>query len=365
MRVLFFGTYDARRHPRVLVLQEGLAELGDEVLECNVPLGLETSARVRMLRRPWLAPALAVRLLRTWRRLRRLTRRLPPVDAVVVGYMGHFDVRLARRVWKDVPVALDHLTSARETAFDRGVSSRLLALALDRIDRSALRAADIICVDTEEHLETLPEAARTRGVVVPVGAPSAWFSPRPPSDESSLNVVFYGLYTPLQGAVAIGEAIKVLADERGIRFTMIGRGQDYGGTRRAAEGGAPTTWLDWVEPEQLPSLVAGHQVCLGIFGTGPKAIRVVPNKVFQGAAAGCAIVTADTPPQRRALGGAAVFVPPGDAGALAEALRGLASSPSRVRALRQAAAHRADEAFRPAAVAGVLRERLRSEVRSR
>ena len=41
----------------------------------------------------------------------------------------------------------------------------------------------------------------------------------------------------------------------------------------------------------LPALVAGHDVCLGIFGTGDKALRVVPNKVFQGAAAGCAIVT--------------------------------------------------------------------------
>ena len=72
----------------------------------------------------------------------------------------------------------------------------------------------------------------------------------------------------------------------------------------------------------LPALVAGHDVCLGIFGTGDKALRVVPNKVFQGAAAGCAIVTSDTAPQRRALGDAAVLVPPGDPEALAAALRG-------------------------------------------
>ena len=146
---------------------------------------------------------------------------------------------------------------------------------------------------------------------------------------------------------------------------MVGSGQDLGAARRAADGGAPTTWLDWVEPEELPSLVARHHVCLGIFGAGPKAGRVVPNKVFQGAAAGCAIVTSDTPPQRRALRDAAVFVPPGDSSALADALRGLASSPSRVHALRLAAVRRADEAFRPAAVAAALRERLRTEVLSR
>src|SRR3989442_7643069 len=188
------------------------------------------------------------------------------------------------------------------------------------MDGGALGAADIVCVDTDEHLETLPVDARGRGVVVPVGAASEWFTAGSPPDESSLNVVFYGLYTPLQGAVAIGEAIKVLGDERGVRFTMVGSGQDLEAARRAADGGAPTTWLDWVEPEELPSLVARHHVCLGIFGAGPKAGRVVPNKVVQGAAARCAIVTSGTPPQRRALRDAAVFVPPGDSSALAEAL---------------------------------------------
>src|SRR5213594_3401315 len=105
-RVLFFGTYDARRYPRVRVLQEGFATLGDEVLECNVPLRLDTAARVKMLRRPWLVPLLA------------RSRRCRGVDVVVVGYMGHFDVHLARLLWPRTPVALDHLVSARDTALD-------------------------------------------------------------------------------------------------------------------------------------------------------------------------------------------------------------------------------------------------------
>ena len=60
-RVLFFGTYDARKYPRVRVLQEGFEALGDEVLECNAPLRLDTAMRVRIVRHPWLAPVLAVR----------------------------------------------------------------------------------------------------------------------------------------------------------------------------------------------------------------------------------------------------------------------------------------------------------------
>jgi glycosyltransferase involved in cell wall biosynthesis len=357
VRILFFGTFDARRHPRVRVVQQGLASLGEEVLECNVPLGLDTSLRLRMLERPWLAPLLGLRLLSTWRRLCRRSRRVPHVDAVIVGYMGHFDVHLARRLWKDVPIALDHLLSARDTALDRGVSFGPVLWLLGGLDRRALRAADIPVVDTEEHLDMLPVAERGRAVVVPVGAPSEWFRAPGPPIGPPLRVVFYGLFTPLQGAPTIGDAIRLLAREP-IRFTMVGQGQELSATKAKAQGNPSVTWLDWVEPETLPSVAAGHDVCLGIFGTGPKAMRVVPNKVFQGAAAGCAIVTSDTAPQRRALRDAAVFVPPGDPSALADVLRKLANESDMLQELRRAAYQRADEAFRPAVVAGSLRERL-------
>ena len=119
--------------------------------------------------------------------------------------------------------------------------------------------------------------------------------------------------------------------------------------------------LPWVAADELPALVAGHDVCLGIVGTTTKARRVVPTKVFQGAAAGCAIVTSDTPPQRRALGDAAVFVPPGDATALAAALRDLSADDERLARLRHAARARAELAFAPVTVVAELDARLRGK----
>ena len=104
--------------------------------------------------------------------------------------------------------------------------------------------------------------------------------------------------------------------------------------------------------EELPELVASQHVCLGIFGTTEKAQRVVPTKVYQGLAVGNVVVTSDTPPQRRALGDDAIFVPPGDAAALAERLRELADDPPR--ASRRATA----EKYRPARVVDPLLERL-------
>src|SRR6266480_6231639 len=356
-RVLFFGTYDARRYPRVRVLREGFAALGDDVLECNVPLRLNTAARVRMLRRPWLVPVLAAKVAATWIRLIFGARRYRGVDLVVVGYMGHFDVHLARLLWPRTPVALDHLVSARDTALDRRVSSRWLVRVLDWLDRAAVHAAHFPCVDTAEHRERVCAAARGRAVVVPVGAPSDWFYPPVQHASERVRVVFFGSFTPLQGAPVIGEALRLLADDERFAFTIVGRGQDYEETRAVARA-ANVEWIDWVEPEYLPYLVACHDVCLGIFGTGPKALRVVPNKVFQGAAAGTAIVTSDTRPQRQEHGGGSVYVPAGNSPALAAALRELADDRERLSALRSAAFKRANERFHPAAVIEALNARL-------
>jgi glycosyltransferase involved in cell wall biosynthesis len=366
MRVLVFGTYDAGAHPRVATLAEGLRECGFEVDECNAPLRLDTAARVAMLRRPWRLPLLGLRIGRSWAALARAARRLPAPDAVVVGYLGLFDVHAARRLFPRVPVVLDHLTGAADTAQDRRLAGRGRRGALRAVDAAALRAADIVLVDTDEHLAALPDRLRDKGLVAAVGAPRAWFDAARPAELAAgaarpLRVVFFGLYTPLQGAPVIGAALARLAGAP-VEVTMVGHGQDEEATRLAAAGNDAVTWRDWVPPAELPDLVAGHDVCLGVFGTGPKALRVVPNKVYQGAAAGCAVLTSDTPPQRRALDGAALFVPPGDAAALADALRRLAGDPDEVRRLRAAARERALDRFTPGRVVAPLADRLRPAV---
>jgi glycosyltransferase involved in cell wall biosynthesis len=102
----------------------------------------------------------------------------------------------------------------------------------------------------------------------------------------------------------------------------------------------------------------GHDVCLGIFGNTPKARRVVPDKMFQGAAAGCVVLTSSTAPQRAALGHAALFVPPGDASALANALRRLARDSESVDAMAATARRHAREHFSSPVVVAPLVKRL-------
>ncbi|HJR19477.1 MAG TPA: glycosyltransferase [Actinomycetota bacterium] len=352
MVFVLFGTYESGRQPRMAVLREGLEAQGIKAVECNEPLGIDTGRRVEMLRKPWLLAGLAVRVVAGWFRLWRRARRLPPPSAVVVGYLGALDVHLARRIWARTSIVLDQMTSLRETAEDRGSSNRTLMRVLSACDRAAVRAADVVMVDTDEHRELLPEEARSRAIVAPIGAGGAWFEAASSPEEESLRVVFYGAFTPLQGGPVIGEAIGMLHDSGApLRFTMIGDGQDHDLTRRLARDASAVRWIPWVEASELPRLVAAHDVCLGIFGTSPKALRVVPHKVVEGAAAGCAVVTSDTPPQRRAFGEAALYVRPGDAKELARVLEMLANDREQLRAMRTIVRRLAKERLSPAAVA--------------
>lgn len=360
MRVLAFGTYDATTHPRVQVLIDGLREHGIAVVELDEPLGLSTAERVAILRHPWRLPILVGRLLNRWLRLvtgsRRHRGRHRP-DALLVGYLGHFDVLLARLLFPRTTIVLDHLIFAADTAADRGASPGLHTRLLARLDRLAIAAADVVVVDTPEHHAMVPAARAGDAVVVPVGAPAPWFeaeaSPVRPDEPPS--AVFFGLFTPLQGAPTIGLALRLLA-ERGVnlRATLIGSGQDADAVHHEVNGLAQVQWLPWVPAAELPAVVARHDICLGIFGTTEKAARVVPNKVYQGAAAGTAIVTSDTTPQRQCLDSAAVLVPPGDPAALADALTHLATDPEHLATMRKRARDLARRAFTAASVTAPL-----------
>lgn len=363
MRVLGFGTYDRARHPRVAILLAGLADRGHEVVELNRTWRFGTAERVAGLTRPWRLLTPVLRLLRCWAGLAADRFRSRRPDVVVVGYLGQFDVLLARVLWPRTTIVLDMLLFGADTARDRGVSGGPVLRVLDALDRLAVAAADVVVVDTEEHRQLLGRSAG-KGVVAAVGAEQAWFdagAARPePRDDAPLQVVFFGSFVPLQGARAIAEGVAAAVASAPVRVTMIGHGQDLDAAH-AALAGAPAdavSWIDWVEADALPAVVAAHEVGIGILGSTPKGRRVVPNKAYQTAAAGLALVTSDTAPQRRAFGDAAVFVPPGDGAALGAALVELAGDRERVRRLAAAARAEAEASMTPRAVVSALESEL-------
>lgn len=320
-----FGTYRSATHPRVEVLLEGLRARGIDISECNAPLRIDTAARVAILQQPWRLPVLVARLGRSWTELARASRHLGHPDVVIVPYLAHFDIHLARALFRRSVLVLDHLVGASDTARDRGEQGALKLRLLQWLDVAALRAADVVMVDTDEHREFVSPRFRQRCVVVPVGASQRWFDAgerRRAPGKRPMSVIFFGLYTPLQGAPVIAEALAANRDLE-VEVTMVGNGQDRPLAQAIVGDDARITWLDWADPRELPELVAGHDVCLGVFGTGPKAQRVVPNKVYQGAAAGCTIITSDTAPQRRGFGRAVHYIAAGDGASLARELERL------------------------------------------
>jgi glycosyltransferase involved in cell wall biosynthesis len=193
------------------------------------------------------------------------------------------------------------------------------------VDRRAFRRADLVVADTAAHAAFFRKQfglAAERVDVCFVGAEDRLFFPgwQP---EAPFHVLFVGKLIPLHGLDTI-LAAAALAPE--IPFRVVGSGQ----LEALLDDRPPNVeWIHWVEYEDLPGEIQSAGCALGIFGTGAKAARVIPNKAFQTIACGTPLVTADTPAARELLTDDhdALLVPPGDPEALAAAVRRLASDP--------------------------------------
>src|SRR6188508_266923 len=319
MRVLYFGTYQ-RDYPRNAQVISCLRRAGVEVQERHVAVW-------EGRRDNWRAGAgAAARLgLAELELLRR-----PPAnfDAVLVGYPGHFDLPAARRAARGRPVIFNPLVSLADTfVSDRGRfrPDSAAAKALAAVDRRALRAADLVVADTRASADHLAEVAGLppeRVEVAFVGAEDRVFRPGW-SPAEPFTVLFVGKLIPLHGVETVLAAAQAAPE---LRFRLVGSGQLETLVR---ERPANVDWIPWVEYEQLAGELHRAGCALGIFGTSDKARRVIPNKAFQALACGTPLVTADTPAIRELLvdGESALLVPPGDAEALAAALRRLAGDP--------------------------------------
>lgn len=328
MRVLYFGTYD-RAYPRNAQVISALRGAGVEVLEQHRP--------VWERRHNWsIGLGQMLRVAEAERSLGR-SRQIEDVDALVVGYPGHFDLPAAKRVARGRPVVFNPLVSLYDTLVDdRGRFRRGSPAAgvVHLVDRRAFRRADLVVADTEEHARFFRDEfglAENRVDVCLVGAEDRLFFPgwQP---EAPFHALFVGKLIPLHGLETI-LAAAALAPE--VPFRVVGSGQ----LERLLEGRPVNVdWVPWVEYEELPGELQRAGCALGVFGTGAKAARVIPNKAFQALACACPLVTADTPAARELLTDRAdvLLVPPGDPVALAAAVRLLAADAALARRLGRA-----------------------------
>jgi glycosyltransferase involved in cell wall biosynthesis len=317
LKVCYFGTYE-RGYPRNSQVISCLRGAEVEVVEDHVSVWDDE-------RHGWGAgPTRALRLAAA--EVRLLARRAPAGDALLVGYPGHFDLPSARRAARGRPVIFNPLVSLVDTLVaDRGRfrPGSLAARALETVDRRAFRAADVVVADTAADARFFAGLAGLGEVPVCfVGAEDRLFKPGwvPPDRFVAL---FVGKLIPLHGIETILAAARQAPE---IAFRLVGSGQLEG----LLAGRPPNVeHVPWIEYEHLPREIQRAGCSLGVFGVSGKAQRVIPNKAFQAIACAAPLVTADTPAARELLVDeeSALLIPPGDAKALALAVRRLAADP--------------------------------------
>lgn len=355
-RLTWIGTYESD-YPRTRVLIAGLRELGAEVSECHRPLWELTRHKAGAFLSPAQLPVTAARFARAWGGLTLEQRRLGPADALVAGYPAQLDVPFAAALARArrAPLVVDAMISLSDTLLgDRERVGKLTGTSLYRLDRFAVRCADLLITDTKSHADYFASefgVSRERIGVVPVGAESQLFPPAPPP-EGEVRALFYGKLSPLHGLSTVLEAAR---QPGAPPLRIIGGGQlkPWLDAELARDRPAGLEHVEWVPYEELGGELASASISLGIFGTSEKAKRVVPNKVYQAMAVGRPIVTADTPGARELLtdGEDAILVPPGEAEPLGAALKRLAADSELRARLGENARRRFQEVGAPRAVA--------------
>lgn len=299
-------------------------------------------------------------------------RRTPRPDLVWVPCFRQRDLAAASR-WatrQGVPLVFDPLISAYDKQVDeRGklsANSRK-AQRLLKWERELLARADLMLADTEEHARYFVEvlgARRERVVVVYVGAEQGVFRPAPLRAKpvgTPVEVLFYGSFIPLQGPEVVVEAAR-LYEGPTIRWTLLGQGPLRQTCEEKARGLKNVAFENWLPYEELPGRIHQADLLLGVFGTTAKAGRVMPNKVFQSLACGRVVITREAgayPRDLRIAGDSGLlWVPPGDAHALADHVAHLAGSHEKLQRLGEAASETSKRFFSADVVRAQLEKAL-------
>lgn len=272
--------------------------------------------------------------------LEALLKRPPRVDAVWVPCFRQRDMAAAARFAKRRAISLifDPLISAydkqvNERAKFPAQSARAKKLLVQEQAQFAL--ADILIADTQGHADYFHEVlgvARDKIIVLPVGADESVFKLqplRPLGDGRPVRVLFYGSFIGLHGVPTIVDAIRKY-EGPAVEFHFIGTGpmraeaEQALASMKTRSSVASIRFENWLDINELASRIADSDVVLGVFGTTGKALRVIPNKVYQALAVGRPVITGDTQAYDSNLKNdaaqAIAFCRPGDAQALSAAL---------------------------------------------
>lgn len=264
------------------------------------------------------------------------------IDMVWVPCFRQRDLRAAAR-WakpRGIPVIFDPLISAYDKQVfekEKFQSNGWRARRLLNWERRLFQLADIVIADTRCHrdyfIDTLGcEPQRLK--VIPVSAEEDLFYPTEKPANTVPEFLFFGTFIKLQGPTVIAEASTCYAGPP-IQLTFLGDGPERATCEEICRANpnakVKVLFEDWMPFEELPGRIHQADVCLGVFGSGDKARRVIPNKVYQALACGKPVITrkGDAYPELNPTEKSLVFIEEANPSALAremaELVRNLAT----------------------------------------
>ncbi len=376
LRVCFFGTYDST-YPGNQGLIAGLRQSGVEVIECHVPVWEKTSVKDASYFGPVSMLARVIEYSLAFLTLTLRAFRIPRCAIIITAFNGYLDIPLARLIawiW-GAKLVFNPLMSIYDTlVLDRKHFKQggLIANLILWFERMLYVLPDAFLVDSRVHYQFFADTLRCpwrKFLHLPFGVDAQLFSPSPQQKTPGhFSVLFYGKYQPLQGVIYVVEAAKYLESDPEIDFLLIGHGPTWGDVQKKAQELSVRNvhFVEWVDFERLPIIIAQSDVCLGIFGVGGKVERCVPNKVIQPMAMRKPVITGATQAMREVFTDREqlLFCALGDARSLANAIVELKRDPQLQEKLAEGGYQLFHRRFTPEAIGSLARHYFEALVAS-
>jgi glycosyltransferase involved in cell wall biosynthesis len=237
-----------------------------------------------------------------------------------------------RDLWPDFAIAV-------------GVLRNKLLIRLSLwLERFLYRHADQVMVNSPGYVEHLRSRGAKQVTLIPNGADVSMFTPEDDGakfrQQHNLGGHFVVLYAGAHGmsndlGVVISAAEQTAAGQ--VSYVFVGDGKEKAALQaQAAEKRLQNVlFLPPVPKNEMSAVLAGADACIAILKPIDLYKTTYPNKVFDYMAAGRPILLVIDGVIRQVVedAQAGIFIPPGDAAALAQAAQNLAADPQRARRL--------------------------------
>lgn len=216
------------------------------------------------------------------------------------------------------------------------IRNPLLIAASEALERFLYRQADQVVVNSPGFLDHVQSRGARRTALIPNGADPLMFEARATEQdlrrryhlEDKIIVLYAGAHGPANDLDVVLEAARLLQGTS-IHFLLIGDGKDKPRLQQKAKewGLTNLTFLPPVPKREIPAFLQLADIGLAILKPLEEYKTTYPNKVFDYMAAGKPVLLAIDGVIREVveMAGCGLFVPPGNAQALASAAQQLAA----------------------------------------